>query len=137
MPLWAVTFKPYASIGTNLLFFEKDESTKEVWFYEHRAPASQKAYSVTKPIRFEHLQPCVDWWGGAKSKGRQENAVAWKVGIEEIKACNYNLGGKNPYTVADDHGDPAELLAKLEQDEQRTATLRDQIKNILAEALLR
>jgi type I restriction enzyme M protein len=130
-------FKPYASIGTNLLFFEKGEPTKEVWFYEHRVPANQKAYSMTKPIRFEHLQPCIDWWGGAKRKNRQENEVAWKVGIEEIKARNYNLDCKNPHTVADDHGDPAELLAKLEQDEQRTAALRDQLKNILAEALLR
>src|SRR6266404_1412564 len=72
-------FKPYASIGTNLLFFEKGEPTKEVWFYEHRVPASQKAYSMTKPIRFEHLQPCIDWWGGAERKGRQESEVAWKV----------------------------------------------------------
>ena len=44
---------------------------------------------------------------------------------------------KNPHTVADDHGDPQELLVKLEQDEQKTANLRDQLKTILAEALLR
>jgi len=130
-------FKPHASIGTNLLFFEKGEPTKEVWFYEHRVPAGQKAYSMTKPIRFEHLQPCIDWWGGAERKGRQESAVTWKVSLEEIKARNYNLDCKNPHMVADDHGDPAELLAKLEHDEQRAATLRDQLKNILAEALLR
>jgi predicted nuclease of restriction endonuclease-like (RecB) superfamily len=24
----------------------------------------RKAYSMTKPIRFEHLQGCIDWWGG-------------------------------------------------------------------------
>ena len=42
-------FKPYASIGTNLLFFEKGEPTKEIWFYEHRIPDGQKAYSMTKP----------------------------------------------------------------------------------------
>ena len=29
-------FKPYATIGTNLLFFEKGEPTKDIWFYEHR-----------------------------------------------------------------------------------------------------
>ena len=63
--------------------------------------------------------------------------AAWKVSLDEIKARNYNLDFNNPHTVADDHGDPAELLAKLEQDEQRTATLRDQLKAILAEALLR
>jgi type I restriction enzyme M protein len=54
-------FRPYASIGTNLLFFEKGEPTKEVWFYEHHVPAAQKAYSMTKPIRVEHLQGCINW----------------------------------------------------------------------------
>ena len=28
-------FKPYTSIGTNLLFFEKGEPTKDIWFWEH------------------------------------------------------------------------------------------------------
>jgi type I restriction enzyme M protein len=130
-------FKPYASIGTNLLFFEKGEPTKEVWFYEHRVPAGQKAYSMTKPIRVEHLQGCFDWWGGAERTGRKEIDVAWKVSLDEIKARNYNLDFKNPHTVADDHGDPVALLAKLEQDEQHVASLRDQLKAILAKALLR
>jgi type I restriction enzyme M protein len=130
-------FKPYASIGTNLLFFEKGEPTKDVWFYEHRVPEAQKAYSMTKPIRVEHLKGCVAWWGGREREGRQETEVAWKVGIDDIKARGYNLDIKNPHTVADDHADPAELLAKLEQDEKRAAALRDQLKGILAEALLR
>lgn len=130
-------FKPYASIGTNLLFFEKGQSTQEVWFYEHQVPVTQKAYSMTKPIRVEHLQGCVDWWGGTDRQGRQETEQAWKVSIDDIKARNYNLDYKNPHSVAADHGDPAELLAKLEQDEQTVAQLRDQLKSILAEALLR
>lgn len=130
-------FKPYASIGTNLLFFEKGEPTQDIWFYEHRVPAGQKAYSMTRPIRVEHLQGCVDWWGGRARQNRQTTEQAWKVGIEDIKARNYNLDVKNPHTVADDHGDPQELLAKLEQDEQQTAVFREQLKTILTEALLR
>lgn len=130
-------FKPYASIGTNLLFFDKGQPTEEVWFYEHQVPATQKAYSMTKPIRVEHLQDCVDWWGGATREGRQETERAWKVTIDDIKARNYNLDYKNPHNVADDHGDPQEILTKLEHDEQRVTALRDQLKSILAEALLR
>ena len=130
-------FKPYASIGTNLLFFEKGEPTKDIWFYEHRVPEGQKAYSMTKPIRIEHLKPCADWWGGAKRKGRVENEVAWRVTAEEVKARGYNLDFKNPHTVADDHGDPEELLAKLDEAEKQAAALRDQLKAVLAEALLR
>lgn len=125
-------FKPYASIGTNLLFFVKGEPTTDIWFYEHRVPEGQKAYSMTRPIRFEHLRPCVEWWDN-----RVENEVAWKVTADEVKARGYNLDIKNPHTEEEDLGDPEELLAKLEQSEQETATLRDQLKSILAEALLR
>jgi type I restriction enzyme M protein len=130
-------FKPYASIGTNLLFFEKGEPTQDIWFYEHQVPQGQKAYSMTRPIKVEHMQGCVEWWGGAEREKRQETEQAWKVSIDEIKARGYNLDFKNPHTVADDHGDPQELLAQLEVDEAKTAELRDQLKGILAEALLR
>ncbi len=113
-------FKPYASIGTNLLFFEKGTPTKDIWFWEHRVPEGQKAYSMTKPIRFEHLQGCIDWWGGAKRKGREEGPQAWRVTAEEAKARGYNLDIKNPHTVADDHGEAEELLASLHGAEAET-----------------
>jgi type I restriction enzyme M protein len=87
---------------------------------------------MTKPIRFEHLKPCIDWW-----EKREGNEVAWKVTIDEIKARNFNLDFKNPHTVEEDHGDPAELLAKLEESEAATATLRDRLKAILEGVLLR
>ena len=73
----------------------------------------------------------------AKRKGRVENEVAWRVTADEVKARGYNLDFKNPHTVADDHGDPEELLAKLDKAEKQTAALRDQLKAALAEALLR
>jgi type I restriction enzyme M protein len=130
-------FKPYASIGTNLLFFEKGEPTKEIWFYEHRVPEGQKAYSMTKPIRVEHLQGCVDWWGGSKRAKRKKTPQAWKVTADEVKARGYNLDIKNPHAVAPDHGDPEQLLRDLDAAESETARLRAQLKAILAEALLR
>ncbi|HWR14149.1 MAG TPA: class I SAM-dependent DNA methyltransferase [Terriglobales bacterium] len=125
-------FKPYASIGTNLLFFEKGLPTKEIWYYEHQIPDGQKSYSMTKPIRFEHFDPCLAWW-----EKRDESEVAWKLSIEDVKAKGYNLDFKNPHVTEEDHGDPAELLLKLEHSEQETGKLRDALKNILQEALLR
>jgi type I restriction enzyme M protein len=130
-------FKPYASIGTNLLFFEKGTPTKDIWYWEHLVPEGQKAYSMTKPIRFEHLQGCIDWWGGAKRKGRKESPQAWKVTADEVKTRGYNLDIKNPHAVADDHGNPEELLEALNAAEADTAKLRDQLKAILVEALAR
>jgi type I restriction enzyme M protein len=130
-------FKPYANIGTNLLFFEKGESTKEIWFYEHRVPEGQKAYSMTKPIRLEHLDACVDWWGGTERKGRVETEFAWRVTAEEVKRREYNLDIKNPHAETEDHGDPEELLAELDKSEAEMTRLRDELKSILEEALLR
>jgi type I restriction enzyme M protein len=54
-----------------------------------------------------------------------------------MKARGYNLDIKNPHTVADDYGDPEKLLASLNESEGEVATLRDQLKAILAGALLR
>lgn len=130
-------FKPYASIGTNLLFFEKGTPTQDIWYWEHKVPETQKAYSMTKPIRLEHLDGCAAWWGGAAREGRVEGPQAWKVTADEIKARGYNLDVKNPHTVAEDHGDPETLLADLTAAEAETVALRDQLKAILTEALAR
>lgn len=130
-------FKPYASIGTNLLFFEKGTPTQDIWYWEHRVPEGQKAYSMTKPIRLDHLADCAAWWGGAARQGREEGPQAWKVSAADIKARGYNLDIKNPHSVAEDHGDPETLLADLDAAEAQVATLRDQLKAILTEALAR
>ncbi|MFN7900321.1 MAG: N-6 DNA methylase [Synechococcaceae cyanobacterium] len=130
-------FRPYASIGTNLLFFEKGRPTEEIWYYEQRVPEGQKAYSMTRPIRQEHFDDCVAWWGGPHREGRLETEQAWRVPIAQIKERHYNLDLKNPHSVAEDHGDPEELLANLQAAELKAADLRDQLKAILAEALLR
>ena len=130
-------FRPYASVGTNLLFFEKGEPTRDIWFYEHLVPEGQKAYSMTRPIRLEYLQGCIDWWGGASREGRKGTERAWKVTVEEVKGWGYNLDVKNPHTQDDDHGDPEELLEMLAAAEAETAALRERLKTTLAEALMR
>ncbi|GAA6121355.1 class I SAM-dependent DNA methyltransferase [Acidovorax sp. FG27] len=130
-------FRPYANIGTNLLFFEKGKPTKEIWYYEHRIPAGQKAYSMTRPIRVEHMQECVDWWGGPSRANRTETEVAWKISVDEVKARGFNLDIKNPHTVMEDHGNPEELLASLNEAEATAQVLRNQLKSVLQKALLR
>jgi type I restriction enzyme M protein len=130
-------FRPYASIGTNLLFFDKGEPTKDIWFWEHRVPEGQAAYSMTRPIRLEHLADCAAWWGGKERQGRVETERAWKVSAEEIKERGYNLDIKNPHTVDEDHGDPELLLTELSVAEAEVAAIRDELKGILIEALAR
>jgi type I restriction enzyme M protein len=108
-------FKPYATVGTNLLFFEKGTPTKEVWFYEHKIPETQKAYSKTRPIKLQYFDPTVAWWGGKMREGRVENESAWLVSFDEIKANGFNLDIKNPNSVGEEDGDPEELMEKYNE----------------------
>jgi type I restriction enzyme M protein len=59
------------------------------------------------------------------------------VSLDDIKGCNDNLDFKNPCIVADHRGDPEAILKKLNEAEQQAAMLRDRLKSILAETLLR
>lgn len=104
-------FQPYATVATNLLFFEKGKQTREIWYYEHRLPEGQKSYSKTKPIRPEEFQPITDWWNN-----RAESEICWKVHIETIKAGNYDLDIKNPNRQEEEHDYTSrEIIALLEK----------------------
>jgi type I restriction enzyme M protein len=59
------------------------------------------------------------------------------VTFDDIKARNFNLDIKNPHSVADDLGEPEELLAALKSAENETSALHERLKAILAEALMR
>ena len=130
-------FRPYASIGTNLLFFDKGEPTRDVWFWEHLVPEGQKAYSMTRPIRVEHLDDCSEWWGGAGRTGRKEGDRVWKVSAREIEERGWNLDIRNPHTEEDDLGDSETLLEELNRAEREVVAVRDELKRVLTEALLR
>ena len=57
--------------------------------------------------------------------------------FEEIKARGYNLDIKNPHTEEEDLGDPETLLEELTSAEAEVMSVRNQLKRILTEALLR
>lgn len=91
---------------------------------------------MTKPIRLEHLQPCVGWWGGLSREGRVETEVAWKMSAEAIKERGYNLDVKNPHEVLVDDADPEALLAQLSAREAVVRDIRERLKSALDQALL-
>lgn len=96
------TFFP-ATVSTNLLFFEKGNKTKEIWYYEHKLPIGQKSYSKTKAIKFSEFLPIIKWWNN-----REESDISWKVRIEDLK--DWDLDIKNPTINAEEVGDPKEHL---------------------------
>jgi len=120
-------FQPYATVATNLLFFEKGKPTKEVWYYEHRLTDGQKSYSKTKPIRLEELNPIKQWWNN-----RHDNDVSWKVDINTIIENGYDLDIKNPSKQEVVHEfSSAELIDLLSKSMEKSNILLNQLKTEL------
>jgi type I restriction enzyme M protein len=120
-------FQPYATVATNLLFFDKGKATKEVWYYEHRLPNGQKAYGKLKPIRVEEFNPIKDWWNN-----REESEICWKIDINTIKDRGYDLDIKNPNKEKEEHVySSGELMEMLEKSMKKSTDLLNQLKGEL------
>ena len=129
-------FAPYATVNTNLLFFEKrknvemesdlgplfensepsyDYATKEVWYYEHPLPENYKAYSKTKPMQIQEFAAEKSWWAE-----RIENEYAWRVPIETIIEKGFDLDFKNPHKKNEEIIlDKGDIIARLRSNQER------------------
>ena len=77
------------------------------------------------------------WWGSEKDGfvARVENAQAWRVSIDQIKAGNYNLDLKNPHNPDTGPGDVDHLLPEYEKLLSQIAETRAALKMELRQAL--
>ncbi len=118
-------FAPYATVNTNLLFFDKGEPTKNVWYYEHTLPQGQKAYSKTKTIKIDEFEPIKAWWND-----RKESEVAWKVSIDSIKGRGYDLDIKNPNKIVEEVVyDRQAIIENLEKSFRASLAIIEELKN--------
>lgn len=118
-------FQPYATVATNLLFFEKGKPTKEIWYYEHRLPEGYKAYSKTKPIQLKEFEPIKKWW-----KRRTESEISWKVDIKTIVERRYDLDIKNPTKKEEEKQySTSELIVLLSKSMSKTESLLKELQS--------
>lgn len=117
-------FNPYAGVNTNLVFFEKGQPTKEVWYYQLPLPEGLKQYTKNRGITHEEFDSVRKWW-----KKRVKNEYAWKVSIDEIEKKNYNLDFKNPSNNAIiAHLDPKDTLESIVGTEKEIMKILDEMK---------
>ena len=86
------------------MFFEKGTPTKEIWYCEHRLPEGQRSYSKTKAIQFDEFASLISWWNK-----REENEVAWRVKVEDLKR-GFDLDVKNPNSTVEESAHTVEGL---------------------------
>jgi type I restriction enzyme M protein len=102
-------FAPYTNIETNILFFDRGDSTEDIWYYEVPLPEGRNQYTKTNPIKFEELQPLLLWWDN-----RKQNDCAWKTTAQNISRPDFNLDLRHPNKAESEHiEEPEEILADI------------------------
>ncbi len=130
-------FSPYADIPTNILFFDRSGSTKDIWYYETAMPDGRKKYSKTNPIRIEEFEECIKWF---KLNRRRESERAWRVKATDvikydssgaILSCDLDL--KNPHSEeAIEHLPPEVLVEDILEKHKRIIAVLEELKAELA-----
>jgi type I restriction enzyme M protein len=115
-------FAPYTGIPTNLLFFQRDGPTKEIWYYEQPKRAGSGNYSKSRPMLYEEFKDCLAWWGD-----RRESDLAWLVPVSDIAANGFNLDCRNPRRGAALENVPPEILVRslMEKEGELLSILED------------
>lgn len=118
-------FSPYTGIATNILFFEKGKSTKEIRYYQMKLKEGIKAYNKTNPMKYEDFSEVIKW-----SKKKEDGPNSWTVKIDDIK--EYNLDSKNPNDVEEVNNlSPHELIDQILKDEKKTLELLQEVKDLI------
>jgi len=127
-------FAPYTNITTNLLFFDRSGSTKEIWYYEQALPEDRNNYTKTQPMQYEEFGLCLEWW-----KSRRQNGHAWKVHAKDVlkydeqgSLLSVNLDIKNPNGPKDaEHVPPKQLVDGILSKEKRIMEIMEEVKEVL------
>ena len=124
----AGVFAPYTSITTNILFFDKTEATKEIWYYDVPLPEGYRSFSKTKPFKTVHLDGVRKWWNDRD----KEDLNSYKVSMDEVISKEYNLDFKNPNKLVEEKVYTLdELLTTMDIKSKNIVSLVDKIREAL------
>ena len=124
----AGVFAPYTSITTNILFFDKTEATKEIWYYDVPLPEGYRSFSKTKPFKSIHLDGVRKWWNDRD----KEDLNSYKVSMDEVISKEYNLDFKNPNKLVEEKVYTLdELLTTMDVKSKNIVSLVDKIREAL------
>ncbi|MEJ3550254.1 class I SAM-dependent DNA methyltransferase [Ureaplasma parvum] len=128
-------FAPYTGIHTNILFFDKTQSTKETWFYRLDMPEGYKNFSKTKPMKKEHFVPIKIWWNNRKEIVDGSFYKSKKFTPEELKKLDYNLDQCGFLEEEEEILEPKELINQFKEKRNSYNAKMDEILSKILEIL--
>ena len=118
----AGVFLPYSGVKTNIIFFEKGKSTKQIRYYEVNL---DRKLTKNKPISYDDMQDMINSF---KTKSTGENS--WIVDIADIR--DYDISSKNPAKIKEIiHVSPTDILEKIKITNKEIEHLTNQLDKLI------
>ena len=113
-----------AGVKTVVLFFNKGEATKDIWYYQLDPGRN---LGKTNPLNIKHFKEFLDIYTEKK-----ESENSWTIKHEDLDQENYDLAVQNPNKVEEvDNRTPQEIIAEIEQLDAKAAEALKAIKELL------
>jgi type I restriction enzyme M protein len=113
-----------AGVKTVVLFFNKGEPTRKVWYYQLDAGRNM---GKTNPLNDKDMAEFVEL-----QKTFADSEKSWSVKVSDIDTGSYDLSTKNPNTPEEAPlRDPAVIIEDIAAIDEQTASLLAEIKKML------
>ena len=113
-----------AGVKTVVLFFNKGEPTRKVWYYQLDAGRNM---GKTNPLNDKDMAEFVEL-----QKTSADSEKSWSVNVSDVETGNYDLSTKNPNTPEEAPlRDPAVIIEDIAAIDEQTASLLAEIKEML------
>ena len=120
LPAWV--FLPYSGVKTNIIFFDRQWATKDIWYYEIDL---ERKLTKNKPITYDEIKHIPEL---LHKRVISENS--WIVKVKEIK--DFDISAKNPNSKNEEIiRTPSEIFEELENNDKQINGLLSELKNIL------
>jgi type I restriction enzyme M protein len=113
-----------AGVKTVVLFFQKGEPTKKIWYYQ-LDPG--RKMGKTNPLNDKDMEEFV-----ALQKTKSESEKSWNLKVADIDETTFDLSTKNPNTPEEAPlRSPEEILEEMKTLDAETNTLLQSIKELI------
>lgn len=117
----AGVFLPYSGVKTNVIFFDREWSTKDIWFYEINLG---RKLTKNKPLKYSEIEHIPELL-----KKREVSDNSWIVNVEDVK--DFDISAKNPNKKAEaEIRKPDVIIKELEENEQEIGNALDTLKKL-------
>ncbi|MDC7999698.1 N-6 DNA methylase [Aequorivita todarodis] len=113
-----------AGVKTVVLFFQKGEPTKNIWYYQLDPGRNM---GKTNPLNDDDLKEFV-----SLQATKPETEKSWNIKVAEIAETTFDLSVKNPNTPEEAPlRSPETILAEMQRLDRETSTLLESVKELI------